>query len=160
MVWIGSFLLLLLAMFFLGLHRAYTHVPLKELRRRARSGDEVATALYRAASYGVSARVLLVGLATVFSAVLYFFIATTLAPWLAVFVVVLLIWFLYIWLPMQRVHDSVQSVAVRLAPVVSSVLHYLHPAVDRAIDAVRRHRPLHFHSGMYEVEDLTSLLES
>lgn len=159
MIWIGSFLLLLLAMFFLALHRAYTHVPLKEIRRRARGGDEVASALYRAASYGVSARVLLVGLATVFSALLYFFIATTLAPWLAVLVVVLLIWLLYIWLPMQRVHDSVQSVAVRLAPTVSSVLHYVHPAIDRAVDAVRQHRPLHFHSGMYDIEDLTSLLE-
>lgn len=159
MVWIASFLLLALAMFFLGLHRAYTHVPIKELRRRARGGDEVATALYRAAVYGVSVRVLLLGLATGFSALLYFYMATILAPWLAVTVVFLLIWLLYIWLPMQRVHDTVQSVAVRLAPALSSVLHYMHPVIDRIHDLVRKHRPLHFHSGMYEIEDLTNLLE-
>jgi len=48
------------------LDRTYQHVPSRELKRLARSGDEVAALLYRAVAYGMSLRLLLAGGALVF----------------------------------------------------------------------------------------------
>ncbi len=154
-----SVVLLALALFMLGLQRAYQYVPLKELRRRAQKGDELAKALYRAASYGYSLRILLAALSIASSALLYFYVAHITEPWLAVFLLIMLLWFMYIWLPAQAVHQAMMRAAAIVTPAVTGTLQYLHPLFDRLVRFIRRHRTLHVHSGMYEVEDIVELLE-
>lgn len=149
----------MVALFALALQRAYQHVPIKELRRQARAGDELANALYRVSSYGYSLRMLLLSLSVVSSALLFIFIARNTEPWLAVFIVIALLWFMYIWLPAQTVRQWVVRVAARIAPAVASVLQYFHPVFARVHDFVRKYRPVHVHSGMYEIEDIVALLE-
>ena len=53
--------LLLVAVVFWVLLRTYQYVPVKELKRLARRGDEVAKLLYRAAAFNGSLRLLLGG---------------------------------------------------------------------------------------------------
>jgi len=151
--------LFLLTLFAVGLQRAYEQVPLKELRRQARSGDSLAQGLYRAVAYGYSLRVLLLTFSVVANALLYVFIARTIDTWFAAFVIVALLWFFYIWWPAQAVRQWMVRTAAYATPAVAGLLQYLHPIINRFHEFIRRRRPLHFHSGMYEVEDFVSLLE-
>ncbi len=152
-------ILFLSTLFAVGLQRAYEHVPLKELRRQARAGDALAQGLYRAVAYGYSLRVLLLTFSVVVNALLYVFIARTVDTWFAAFVIVALLWFFYIWWPAQAVRQWMVRTATYVAPAIAGLLQYLHPVIDRVHTFIRQRRPLHFHSGMYEVEDIISLLE-
>lgn len=149
-----------MALFAMGLQRAYQHVPLKELRRRARKGDELAKGLYRAAAYGYSLRLLLIGFSLTASAILYLYVSRVSEPWLATITIVFLLWFIYIWLPAQTVQSWMVGVAARVAPVIASVLQYIHPIADRVWMFIRRYRPVYIHTGMYEVEDIVELLKN
>ncbi len=155
-----SGLLLLVAVFAMGLQRAYQHVPLKELRRRARQGDELAKGLYRAAAYGYSLRLLLIGFSLTASALLYLYVSRVSEPWLAAIIIIFLLWFIYIWLPAQTVQSWMVAVAARVAPAIASVLQYIHPAVNRVWTAIQRYRPVHIHTGMFEIEDIVELLKN
>ena len=46
----------------IGLRKVYHHVPARELKRRARSGDEFASVLYHVVAYGLDVDILLGGL--------------------------------------------------------------------------------------------------
>lgn len=153
-------LLFSLAAASLALQRVYQHVPIKELRRRARAGEDVAGLLYQVAAYGASLKVTLGVVAVLANAGLFFFIANNSAPWVAIGLIMLLLWLFYIWLPMQSVQRWTVKVAAWISPPLARVLHYLHPLVDRVHAFIRRHRPLHVHSGMYEVDDLLELLRA
>lgn len=142
-----------------GLQRAYEHVPPKELRRQARAGDALAQSLYRAVAYGYSLRVVLLTFSITTSAVLYVYIARTIDVWFAAFVIIALLWFFYIWWPAQAVRTWMVRAASAVAPALASILNYLHPLIERVQQFVRMRRPLHFHSGMYEIDDLVELLE-
>lgn len=79
---IGAFLggLSLLAV---SLKRTYYLIPTKELRRQSRGGDEIAEALYRAASYGYSLKLVLWTLVGLTSAAFFVFVASSSPAWFA-----------------------------------------------------------------------------
>lgn len=152
-------LLLLVSVFSVGLLRTFYYVPERELRRRARKNDPLASALYRAVSYGPSLRVVLLGIALVSNACLYLYVSRNFAAWIAISLILAVLWFVYVWLPVQKVQDWMFAAAAKTAPALASILQYLHPIIDKIASFVRQHRPLHFHTGMYELEDIVELLE-
>ena len=81
-----------LALLAMGLQRTYSRVPVKEIKRRAASGDQLSQLLYRAVSYGVSLRVLLWGLVGIFSALSFVLIAAEVDGFLAFLIVLGIIW--------------------------------------------------------------------
>jgi CBS domain containing-hemolysin-like protein len=153
-------LLFAIALFFTALLRSYEQTPVKELRRQARAGDELARALYRVVSYGHSLRAFLIGLTLIANAALFIFIARAVDPWLATFIVATMLWAVYVWLPRKEMREHMVRIAAGVAPAMSSVLGMVHPLFDRIHQWWRQRRPIHFHTGLYEEDDIVQLLEA
>jgi CBS domain containing-hemolysin-like protein len=143
----------------IGLLRTYNHYPVKELKRRARGNDPLAQLLYRPVSYGMSLQVLLwliVGLSAALSFVL---LARALETWFAVFVIGILIWIGFLWLPSASLTSVSMRLAIWLTPIVDWLLNYLHPVLRRVGDFLLKHRHVSIRTGVYEKEDIVALLE-
>ena len=144
----------------LVLQRTYLHVPTRELKRLARSGDEVAQLLYRAAAYGMSLRILLSGGAIVFAAVSLICLTNVLGIVLAVLVLlVLLIVGSFAFVPSSELTGGSLFVARKLAPAVAWLLERLQPVLAWLTNGIRRYRHVQVHTGLYEKPDLVDLLE-
>jgi len=147
-----------LAVLAISLLKVYKRVPERELKRRARAGDEVAAALYRAAAYGHSLTATLWFLVGITSA-LFFVVAARLLPsWLAVLLSATLIWLGFVWMPAREVTRWSAWVAARVAPALAWLLNYLHPVIDWLVAFIQKHRPVTIHTGLYDRDDLLDLL--
>ena len=142
-----------------SLQRTYSRVPLKELKHRARGGDELAAAILKAAGYGHSLRAVLwlfIGV----SAAAFFVLQAYESPfWFALSASAILVWLSFVWLPATRVTYISERIAAWLAPFFAWLLAYIHPISDRIMQFIRRHRPVTFHTGLYDRYDLIDLLE-
>ena len=149
--------LALLALLSITLQKVYTHTSLKELKRRARAGDEPYKTLYKAAAYGDSLHVMLWFFIGIFSVGFFIILARNTSIWLAALGSLGLFWLGFAWLP----HTSVNSVGLFLArwltpplgwllahaqPLLSRLTHFVNPRADS-------------HTGMYEKEDIIELLK-
>jgi len=143
----------------LSWQRTYRALPLKELKRRARAGDEVAGVLYRAAAYGTSLQLILWILVGLSASLLFVLIAETTAAWLAVLACAGIIWLSFV----RGSDRSVGSISVTLTrfgnPLLAWLAGHLHPLTERAISMIRRHRPVTFHTGLYDRDDLLELID-
>lgn len=148
-----------LTLLLISLQRTYGSLPLKEMKRRARAGDTVATALYRAASFGSSLRALLWILIVIVGASFFVLLSHATETWFAIIVAGALLWFGFIWLPAQEATRMGLWLAGKLAPIFEKVLQYLHPVLDRVTKFIRRHHPLSFHTGLYDKDDLLELFD-
>ncbi len=150
----------LMAIAFAALYRAFGHVAPKELKRRARAGDEIASLLYRAASYGLSTKLLLGGLAALSAYGAFVFMVQALDAWLALPVLVIIALLGMIFVETKGGANRVSLwLAKKASPVLAWLLERLHPLFEGLSRAVRKLLPIHVHSGMYEKEDLAALLE-
>lgn len=159
MTFIINIILASLALLAISLERTYRRVPLKELKRRARSGDEMANMLYRAASYGPSLKIVLWSLIALTNALFFIFLTSTSPIWFAFMAILAVIWFGFLWLPARDVTKYGTWFAVKLAPVIGALLEYIHPVVNRLGKYFDKHRPLSIHTGLYEKEDLVDLID-
>ncbi len=156
---------LLLAIFLAGLMilsiallKAFRHIPKKELKRRARSGDETARALYRVTAYGMDLDILLWLLIGLSSGVFLALLAYTL-PWpLVVFGCVSVIWFGFAWLPNTRVSTYNLRLAQFISPAIHFVLENLNPVFSGISRLVHRVTPVHVHSGLFTKEDILDII--
>lgn len=152
--------LALLALMSVGLLKSYRNVSERELRRRAREGDELSAALYKAVSYGSSLGVVLWLLVTGTNALFFVHIARTAPAWFAIAASAAVIWFAFVWMPARDVTRFSTWVAVKLAPLFAGLLSYLHPLLRRLVALVDRYRPITIHTGIYTKEDLVDLISS
>lgn len=143
----------------ISLERTYRRIPAKELKRRARAGDEMANMLYRAVSYGSSLKVVLWTLIAVTNAIFFIVLTKTSPLWFAVVGIIAVIWFGFLWLPARDVTKYGSWVATKLAPVFGWILEYIHPIVNRIGQYIEKHRPLSVHTGLYDKEDLIELID-
>ncbi len=157
MTFIYILILAALTLFSISLQRTYGSVPVKELKRRARGGDQVAAALLRAASYGSSLRTLLWVLIVLVGSIFFTTVAQATEGWFAVLLSGIVLWFGFIWLPAQDATRMGVWVASKAAPAFEKILQYLHPVLDRIVGFVRKHRPVNVHTGLYDKDDLLAL---
>jgi len=143
-----------------SLQRIYAHVPLKELKRRARYGDQLAEALYMVATYGASLRAVLWTFMCISGAGFVVFMSLTTPIWLALITGGLLVWIGFIWLPALGTTDLGIKFAAIVAPIIAKILYYLHSPIDRILSILRRYHPIYFHTGIYERADLLDLIDS
>lgn len=151
-------LLIVLGLLALALQRFYSSVPLKELKRLAARGDQLAEALYRPVAYGTTMRLLLWMVFTLGLAGGLVLSVNALAPW-AAFVLVLLTVSVVVLLQSVRLTVRRARFAVQVAPALHWLLVHIHRPVDMLTDLTSRvyaHTP---HSGLFEKEDLLDLLE-
>lgn len=148
------------AIVFWVLERTYQHVPARELKRLARRGDEVAALLYRPVAYGVSLQVFLAVVGMVLAALALVSLVSSLGAWLAILLLIVVggVGGL-IFVPSGDLTRSSLWLARHAAPPIAWVLEHTHPVLDSVGRFVKRHQPLHFHTGLYEKADLVELLE-
>lgn len=154
-----TLLLGLLTLLAVSLQRTYARVPLKELKRRARDGDELARSIVKAANYGHSLRAVLWFLIGVTASGFFLVVSTKAPTWFAFTASVILIWLGFVWIPAARVTFIGEKLAAWCAPVFAQILIYLHPVIDWVVRFIRRYRQLHIHTGLYDRMDLIDLLE-
>ena len=148
-----------LTLFVISLQRTYSRIPAKELKRRAREGDALAAALHKASVYGYSLRVILWVLIGITASAFFVYVSRSAPVWLALPVSALLVWVGFIWIPSGEVTSVGQVMAHHLAPLLARLLYYLHPFIDKVRRTIRRFRPLHIHTGLYEKADLLDLID-
>ncbi len=154
-----ALVLLGLSLFGIALRKTYNHLPRKELKRQARGGDRDAAVLYRAVAYGASLRLLLwlwIGL----TAAAGFLLLVEVAPApLAFLAVAGLLWFGFVWLPNSRISGIGARLVIAVTPAIAWLLSLLHPVLNHITNFVAARRPVTFHTGLYEREDLVELME-
>ncbi|MBP9761790.1 CBS domain-containing protein [Candidatus Saccharibacteria bacterium] len=145
---------------FAVLYAAFSGVAPKELKRRARGGDEIAGILYRTVSYGLSSKLLLGALTVISAYVSLALLIKAVGAWLAVpFLMVLSV------LGLMLVRDNGGSskvatwLAVKASPKLSWLLERLHPLFIVMARVAKRFFPVHVHSGIYEKSDIVDLLQ-
>lgn len=142
------------------LHKTYQSLPAKELRRRARAGDQTASSLYKVAGYGIGFDILIWALIAASSSTLFILLNNSLSWWLAVLIIILVIWLAFAWIPHTKASAPSQKIAALLAPAIAKVLSFLVPLSSRAEIWHRRITTKHSHSGLFEKEDLLELLHA
>jgi CBS domain containing-hemolysin-like protein len=153
-------LLALLAVIFWTISKTYQYIPQRELKRLARSGDEVAQLLYRAVAYGLSLQVLLNTLAVICGAVALATFVPAIGVWLSILLLgaLLLVGWLVLVPGGELTHGGIW-LTKRMTPGIAWLLERLHPSINAAVHFVRRHRHVYVHTGLYEKDDLVELLE-
>src|SRR5690606_16598768 len=81
----------------ISLLRVYRYVPEKELKRRARRGDDLARLLHQAVAYGVSLDILLWGFVGLTSGLLFIILARSLPALFALLILTVLVWVGFAW---------------------------------------------------------------
>jgi CBS domain containing-hemolysin-like protein len=144
---------------FVSLQKTYKHIPKKELKRRARTGDKLAKQLYGAASFGLNLEIMLwtfIGLSAG-----GFFVASAhwLPVWLALLGALAVLWVGFAWLPNTQVGQPSLFIARWFTPPIAWLLHNLSPGLSRFARLIRLHGRIDIHSGLYEKEDLLALIK-
>ena len=142
-----------------SLQKTYTKIPLKELKRRAKSGDEFAKALFAASAYGFSLDILLWIIVGLSASGFFVVLSINLPSWLALFGCAALLWVAFAWLPTARVSDLSQQLAQSLAPAFAKILSFLYPLLNRIGGIIHSRGRITIHSGIYQKEDLIDLLD-
>lgn len=148
-----------LMLFSVALLKLYTHVPPKELKRQARSGDHLAKEFYRVVGYGKSLEVLLwifIGL----SSALFFSICSELFLWPIAFVLMLaVIWLAFAWLPNSHVSPFTVKAARYTTPSLHWLLERAQPLLVRIVGFTEKVQPVSVHTGLYTKEDIIELIQ-
>ena len=160
MSFILNTILAIAALLAISLERTYRSIPVKELKRRARRGDEMANMLFRAVSYGPSLKVVLWGLIALTNAIFFVHLTNTSPLWFAVCVIIAVIWFGFLWLPARDVSKYSTWFAVKMAPIFGRIMEFIHPIVKKVGEYVEKHLPVSIHTGLYEKEDLIELINN
>ncbi len=152
-------LLAALTLVSVSIQKTYSKTPLKELKRRANKGDEVAKVLHSAVSYGASLELLLWIIIGLSAAGFFVALTSSLPSWLAIFGCAALLWVGFAWLPTSEVSGLSQKAAQWLAPGLAWLLSKLYPVLNKASNFAQNHRRISVHSGLYQKEDLVELLD-
>lgn len=156
---LGVLILAAVTLLAVSLQRTYSAVPLRELKRRARAGNELAASLVRAVGHGYSLNTVLWALIGLSSAGFFVFASLEYPTWFAILLSAFLIWLGFLWLPATRVTAYGERFAAWLAPALGKVAGWLHPIVSRVAAFIQKHRPIIVHTGLYERQDFVELIE-
>jgi CBS domain containing-hemolysin-like protein len=151
--------LLGVALLAMALQKTYSTLTPKELKRRAREKDPIARVLYRAVAYGVVLKVLLWTVTVITAAGSFVLLSRLAPPILAFFTVAIIIAYGFVWMPAHKATAVGMRVAVWATPTVAWILDRIHPLLDGVVVFVQRHRPISFHTGLYDRDDLLELVE-
>lgn len=138
--------------------KAYQIVPPHELKRQARSGNELARRLYTVVGFGGAAYVLLRSAELLFITIATVLVVLGSPVIVSVPTLLLAFWLLFMALPQMRLSNTAMQSVVFVTPAVAWLLHKTNPLWQRIADWLQVYmRPKH--SGLYELEDLLDLLE-
>lgn len=144
-----------------ALYASFHSVGRRELKRRARRGDATAAVLYKSVSYGLATKLVIGGLAAITGYVTLVLWIDSVGAWgsLALFAAYAAV-AAYLVTNRGKLYHVALRFAVRVSPAIAWLVERLHRPLDLLATGVRRLLPFHFHSGLYEKEDLVALLEN
>ncbi len=154
-----TILLALLTLLTVSLQRTYSRVPVRELKHRARHGDELSAVILRAVGYGHSLRAVLWFFIGISSAGFFVVVSQSAPVWFSLTSSGLLVWLGFVIVPASRVTFIGNKLAGWCAPILTKILMILHPVIDAVIRFIHKHHPVHVHTGLYDRRDLIDLLE-
>jgi len=154
---IFAVVLVLITLLTIVLSKAYQHVPAKELKREARSGNDLAKTLYRAVAYGASTQTLLNILMVITAGGSFVLLATNLPAWFALLLIFSVLAAGFVWLPTTHLSNFGMRLAYWCTPAVAWLLHYMHGPLD-VLSREAHAQSFTVHSGLYEKDDLLELL--
>lgn len=139
------------------LQKTYRHLPIKELKRRARADDDLANVLYKAAAYGSSTSLLL-WIITGASATAFFIIVNSqFSLLISVILSLALVWFGFAWLPKTaNGRISITLAKIFTAPI-TWLVRQLYPLLSRLADWLSKSIGSG-HTKLYQKDDLIELL--
>lgn len=144
----------------ISLLKVYSHVPPKELKRRAQKGDEIARQFHRAVAYGNSLEILLWIFVGLSSAGLFVALVSSLS-WMVAFVLLVgTVVLAFGYLPKVKLYPFMVRAAQIFTPVLHWILERTQPAFKRISRATKKPLNLATHSGIYEKSDLIELVEA
>lgn len=155
---IVAILLLLLALAALTLRKTYYYLPEVELKRQARTGDQLAKMLYRAVAYGPALRLLLwivIGVSAAVGLELFVRIAPV---FFGIVVVAVMLWLGFAWMPSTHLTGYGARVTMWFTPTVVWLLGKLNPVLSFLTGWWHKRFPLQEHTGAYERDDLVHLV--
>lgn len=141
-------------------YHTYMRVPLPELKRRARS-DEIAAALYRVSAHQANAKVVFLVPIVVLA-----YLATILSYKYDGLWVTAVTWLLFAGLGAALTADRAWTkklcnrIGQFLAPVSAGIIRWFYPLISKLVRAIKKLRPIRFHTGVYEKQDIVGLLKS
>ncbi len=141
------------------LQKTYGHIPNRELRRRARDGDDLAKLLHRATAYGDNLEFVLWVVIGLSATGFFILVDRSLPSWAAMIASLLLLWLGFAWLPYTRVSKLAIKFASVVTPALAWVLQRIYPVINPAITWANKRR-LGFHTGLYEKEDLLDVVSA
>lgn len=156
LIFIG--LLIILTLVPIALQNTYSNLPLKELKRRAAGGDNLAQTLHDAAAFGGSLYLFLWGIAGLAAAIFMMIMVRNLPTWGALACIVALLIIAFGWLPRSRPGPISRQLTRSLTPVVSWLLHYVHPLLSRVSSLDNLYQSKSQHLDIYEKQDLLDVL--
>jgi CBS domain containing-hemolysin-like protein len=148
----------LVALSFLSLLKTYQHIPAREVKRMARSGDDTAKLLYKAIAYGASLSLVLWAIVGISAALSLLLFAQTLPFWAALVAAALVLWAGFAWIPSSDLSNFGVYMARKAAGPLAWLLERTNPLVSRVAAFIRNHRRIVIHTGLYEKSDLIELL--
>lgn len=151
--------LLLVALITIALYRTYKIFPVKELKRQARTGDPLARALFRASVYGANLNVLLWIIAIACLVVSFILLDTVTTADIAFILEVAIISVGLLWIPVANLTRIGAYLVLWTTPITVWTLEISRPVLDRLAIFAHDHRQISVHTGLYEREDLLSLLD-
>lgn len=149
-------ILAILVCLFISVAEVYRTIPLIELKRRARSGQQPAKSLYKVASYKYSSQLFLLFLASIASAAFFVLLSRKSPIWVALAANFSLIWLAYIWIPRSSINIVSQYFAQILARPIGWLLQYIHPLLSYFHVILAKPS----HTGLYESSDILRLLKA
>lgn len=142
------------------LKKTYNRIPAKELKRRARAGDEIAKQLHSVAAYGMSLSILLWLIIGLSAAGVLIGLSETLPVGVAFLGSLILVWLGFAWLPVTKVSSLSLFITRQVTPLVAWALHYAHPVLVQFSKFLRVHANITVHTGLYDKDDLVELIDT
>lgn len=154
-----GFLLAGLLFLSISLQKTYHHVPVKELKRQTKQGDQLSALFYRVVAYGVSLDLLLWIIIGITAGVFLVFLTKN-YPWpVALFGSIATIWFGFAWLPSSHISRPGVLAAKASAKPMAWTLEWLHTPLTRLAHHISRFRPVTVHTGLYTKQDFLELID-
>lgn len=149
--------LLLVALLALALEKAYFYVPYKELKRRASQDDAVARALFPAAAYGTSLRVVLLTVVGLSAAGGLLLLGRLAPPVVGYFGIALLLLVTAIWIMLVRPNMFIAQIAIWCTPPLVWLMRVAHPVTQHISPLLQQRQSSH--TGVFERQDLYEFIE-
>ena len=154
-----ALVLIVILLVAIALNKAFNHLPIKELKLKARASQQPEKKLYRVSAYGESLHSLLLIVIILSAAGSFTLLGIKSASWLVFAVIAIVIWLAFIYLPTSPSGSTGLFLAKLLTPTLAWVLDHCHAVFELLGKLLRGNSAQIGHTGIYDRDDLVNLLE-